>query len=282
MSLINNKDLLDSLKMRIPSDCQIIRIGDLFAFQLDLLIDSCPDIWHGSFLRINGLSPSPFDSLNTGYRSGDKKRNIEKNMELIKTSLNSKVNNLVILDLCHTTNVEFISQTFRKNQLILSQTDAVISTHKKHCLFISTADCNPIFLIDRANKLISIVHAGWKGLVGKIITKTLNEMINRGAEKKNIIAGIGPSIGPCCYKLKNPKQQELTEWKKYLFSVENGLTAIDLWTAAEYQLIDYGIPKQNIQVSRFCTSCNEDLFFSFWKRKPLTGRFASLIFRNDS
>ncbi len=277
-SFTKSFDPLGLLSRRIPNGLTLIKSGDLYALQLDLLKDINKRVWHGSFLRINGVSKPPFYSLNTGYSSGDEKCNIEKNQELILNSLGFSRENVAIPELCHTTNVGYLTSNNQKKKIFFANTDAVISSSFRHCLFISTADCNPIFLIDRYKDLIAIVHSGWKGLVGNIIEKTIQKMVSNGSLLQDIFAGVGPSIGPCCYKLREPAQNKMPEWKNYLSSSEDGLTAIDLWKPAEDQLINAGVPRANIQIARFCTSCNEDLFFSYWKGKPLTGRFASVIF----
>jgi YfiH family protein len=279
-SALDKFNSLNALNRKMTKGLSLIQVGGLYAVQMDHLASETGAFWHGSFLRLNGVSKPPFDSLNTAFSSGDKRAHVQRNRKLIIEALNVRDRCVAMPELTHSSNVTTLSSGDGGRNLLLPNADAVVSS-SDHCLFISTADCNPIFLIDPKRSLMALVHAGWKGLVGKIIGKTIEQMVSAGSQACDIHAAIGPSIGPCCYKLRDPAQTRLPEWKQYLTTVEDGLIAIDLWTPVEDQLISAGVMKKHIQNSRFCTSCNSDLFFSYWKGKPQIGRFASVMFRKQ-
>ncbi|MBN8827151.1 MAG: peptidoglycan editing factor PgeF [Sphingobacteriia bacterium] len=68
-------------------------------------------------------------------------------------------------------------------------------------LVILTADCVPILLLDPHNKIIGAIHAGWRGARFGVIESTIQEMLNKGAIAKNIIAIIGPAISQKNYEV---------------------------------------------------------------------------------
>jgi YfiH family protein len=138
--------------------------------------------------------------------------------------------------------------------------DAVITNKKRVALGISTADCLPILMIDRSKKVIAAVHAGWRGVWRGIIERTVNEMIKSFESlPADIMAGIGPGIGPCCYEVGT-----------------DVVTYLDLSRAAQLELTKVGIPPENIETIPLCTTCKEDLFFSY-RRDKKAGRQLSFI-----
>ncbi|MCJ7546972.1 MAG: polyphenol oxidase family protein, partial [Deltaproteobacteria bacterium] len=81
--------------------------------------------------------------------------------------------------------------------------DAVITDKKRVALGIWTADCIPILMVDRSKKIIAAVHAGWRGIWRGVIERTVNEMIKTfESAPADIVVGIGPGIGPCCYEVQ--------------------------------------------------------------------------------
>ncbi len=265
----------------LPPGVHLSTEHELNALRINLLTDIRPDIWHGSFTRLHGVSNSPFDSLNTAYSSGDEPSRVTQNRNLVLHSLDAGKRFIIVPDLQHTCNIHYISKDYtpQDNFITVPHTDAIISNSPDCLIMLSTADCNPILFLDRKIGTIAAAHAGWRGIVGNIVEQVANQMMMHGCSPEDIFVGVGPSIGPCCYKLENPAQLRLPSWKNYLSSAENGLLSIDLWTPVMDQLCRAGIPQQNIMLSRVCTACYRDIFFSYWVDKPATGRFASVIFR---
>jgi YfiH family protein len=158
--------------------------------------------------------------------------------------------------------------------------DAVITNKKRVALGISTADCLPILMIDKSKKVIAAVHAGWRGLWRGIIEKTVGEMIKAfESSPADIVAGIGPGIGPCCYEVGTDVvsllQDSYVEAHQVIQKRE-GRQYLDLSRTAQLELSAVGIPPENIETIPLCTSCREDLFFSY-RRDGQTGRQLSFI-----
>jgi YfiH family protein len=158
--------------------------------------------------------------------------------------------------------------------------DAVITHKKRVALGIWTADCLPIVLIDKPKKIIAAVHAGWRGLWRGVIERTVSEMIKAfESAPADILAGIGPGIGPCCYEVKEDVSslfQNSHDAAHRFIQEREGRTYLDLSRAAQLELESAGIPRDHIEAVPLCTACRGDLFFSF-RRGKKPGRQLSFI-----
>jgi YfiH family protein len=189
---------------------------------------------------------------------------------------------LLTLRQVHGGEVLVVDDDTRSLALTLPQPyDAVVTQKRNICLGIWTADCLPILLADRKKKVIAAVHAGWRGIWQGVIEHTVARMtqISESAPA-DIVAGIGPSIGPCCYEVK----EDVTSLFKNAYAQadqfiqeRDGNTYLDLRGCARLELIAAGIPPANIAVIDLCTSCRQDLFFSYRRDKNDAGRQLSVI-----
>jgi YfiH family protein len=147
-------------------------------------------------------------------------------------------------------------------------------------IFEETADCIPILMLDRSKKIIAAVHAGWRGIWRGVIERTVTAMIKTfESSPADIVAGIGPGIGPCCYEVQQDVKslfQNCYGSTDRLIQEREGRTYLDLSRAAQLELSRAGIPPANIETIPLCTSCREDLFFSY-RRDKQPGRQLSFI-----
>jgi YfiH family protein len=158
--------------------------------------------------------------------------------------------------------------------------DAVITNKKRVALAISTADCLPILMIDRSKRVIGAAHAGWRGLWLGVVQRTVQSMTKTfGCAPEDILVGIGPGIGPCCYEVgsevKSLFQSAFDDPHQFIQEREERIY-LDLSTAAQLELSHVGIPPENVEVIPLCTACRKDLFFSY-RRDNKTGRQLSFI-----
>jgi YfiH family protein len=152
------------------------------------------------------------------------------------------------------------------------QADGIISRSPGAVLCVRTADCVPVLVWAQDMPLNAAVHAGWRGLAQCIVAKCVDMMRALGAQ--NIRAGIGPSIGPCCYEVGREVLDAL--------GVEpringNGSLVVDLRSVARSQLLKAGLEEDAVEVRDPCTACNTDQFFSYRRQGSLAGRNISLI-----
>lgn len=143
----------------------------------------------------------------------------------------------------------------------ISTADGIITQVPGIALCISVADCVPIFLFDTQKKILGVIHAGREGTRKKIVQKALKKLNDDfDSNAHDIIALIGPSIGPCCYFLPTDLLEKC--FNEGLIITEN--KTLDLWKSNEKQLVEYGIKEKNIFNICECTHCN-DKYYSYRK-----------------
>ena len=159
------------------------------------------NINHAFFNRIGGKSTGLYKSLNCGPGSADKKKNILKNLTIVKRIISPKSKKIILLNQIHSNKFYFID----KNSKILRnkfEGDALITNRANLPIAVLTADCAPILIHDEKTKMIAAIHAGWKGAYKDIVIKVINFMIKKGCSTKNITAAIGPCISVNSYEVK--------------------------------------------------------------------------------
>ena len=142
-------------------------------------------------------------------------------------------------------------------------------------LFAFYADCTPIYLVDEKNKAIGLLHAGWKGTVDNIVGEAVLAMTQAyGSKTKDIKAWIGPRIESCCYEVGENVLSKIKDLDLYELPYVDEYT-ISLGAINEALLKRAGV--LNIEVSPYCTSCHNELFFSYRKEHGQTGRLGALL-----
>lgn len=160
--------------------------------------------------------------------------------------------------------------------------DAIITKERQIALCLKTADCVPCFLYDSQNKVIAAIHAGWRGTALKLVKKTLKKLEQLyKSEPNNIFAFIGPAIGPCCYNVGKDVVEHFHFLGKakqdFIQKIKGEKYMLDLKGINAFLLAQLGIPEENIEISDLCTSCNEELFYSYRRDKDKAGRNISFI-----
>ena len=181
--------------------------------------------------------------------------------------------------------------------------DASITNRPNLLLAIQTADCVPILLVDPHKRAVAAIHAGWRGTLARIAAKTIGKMqMHFGTKPADLLAAVGPSIGPCCYEVGTEVAtqflSQFSDAPEYFDEFRTGDepnpiqwlnmmppghqpppkgVLLDLRKANRSQLVAAGLRLQNIHVSDLCTACRLDLLFSYRKEGPPSGRLMSVI-----
>lgn len=156
----------------------------------------------------------------------------------------------------------------------LGQGDALVSNFAGLTVAVKTADCVPILLCDPKTRAVGAVHAGWRGTAENIVAKAVEKMASiYGANPSDIIAAIGPSIGPCCYEVSPEVARRFGKWvpEWEQFSTPGN---IDLARVNRIQLEQAGVT--SIWSAGVCTRCDRR-FWSFRRQKENAGRMFSFI-----
>lgn len=231
--------------------------------------------------RGGGVSNPPYQELNFGFHVGDRPEGVLTNRRRLMESVGVPLEFVVTCKQIHAGNVTIVASSMRgsgafSQDTAIPDTDALITSEPGICLVVMLADCVPVVLYDRKQNVVGVAHSGWKGTVLGVTTNTVQKMIQSfGSRPEDIIAGIGPSIGPDKYEVG----PEVIEKARASFTninvikdAGNGRGFFDLWTANLHQLLAAGIPRENIEVSMICSYTHWDTFYSERRQRP-TGRF---------
>ena len=228
-----------------------------------------PLIFHGVFNRHGGVSLSPWDSKNFSFGLGDKPENVRANRERIKKKLGCT--HLVSAGQVHGSQVYIVKEK-PEDDFEINGFDALITNVANVGLMIQQADCQAVMLFDPEKMAVGIAHAGWRGSVADIISKTVSAMNNAFVTKAvDLVAAISPSLGPCCAEFVNYP----TELPFSFHDYQVRPNYFDFWSISHDQLCAAGVRPENIHLANICTCCNRD-YFSY-RREKKTGRFASII-----
>jgi YfiH family protein len=159
------------------------------------------------------------------------------------------------------------------------EADVAISNDPSVALTVRAADCVPLLLADRATGAVAAVHAGWRGTAAGAAMAAVAALSQAfGTRPEDLVAAVGPSIGPCCYTVgeelvaKCSAHPEASQW----FRGESRLI-LDLWRATRDQLLRAGLEPEHIHVSELCTASHAELFHSYRRDGKSTGRLAAVI-----
>ena len=157
--------------------------------------------------------------------------------------------------------------------------DGLITDRPDVVLCTQYADCVPLFFVDPVRRAVATSHAGWKGTAARIAAVTVDRMCaDYGCRRGDILVGIGPSIGRCCFEVDTPVYEifaKMDEFDESCFVAKPaGKYNIDLWEINRRTLLKSGI-LPNITVTDLCTRCHPDVFWSTGRR--VTCGLAALI-----
>lgn len=237
------------------------------------------NVSHGIFTRHGGVSPEPYASLNMSVSTGDASDNVRSNVAAAFRALERDPATRADLWQVHSARV-VAADAPNGPRDHWGQADALISDRPEVSLFLRFADCVPIMLYDPRRPAVGVAHAGWRGSLNKVAKAAVEAMTERyGSRPGDLVAGIGPGIGPCHYEV-GPEVVEQTRLAfdglaDSLLIVRNGGYHLDLWAANRAALQEAGV--EQIELAEICTACHSHDFFSHRATGGLTGRFGGLI-----
>jgi YfiH family protein len=238
------------------------------------LLGECPGLEHAVFTRLGGVSSTPFASLNVSYDTKDETWKVRENLRRVRAALTSpsllyarQVHGSAILALHERPPVD------HDRPYPLVGIDGFVSSVPRLAMMIKVADCQAVLLFDRKRRVAAAVHAGWRGSAQNLPGKAVRVMIaDFRCRPTDIVAGISPSLGPCCAEFRNWP----TELPESFLPYQVRPTYFDFWAISRAQLMEAGIPGENIEIAGLCTRCHPEVFYSY-RGEGRTGRFAVTI-----
>ena len=232
--------------------------------------------------REGGYSRTPYNSLNLAFHVGDDDATVIQNREALCVLLGLDASRMTCAEQVHGNKVAVVDESIAGSGTVslgeaVRGADALVTNLEAVSLALFFADCVPIVVVEPRHRIIGVAHAGWRGVHADIVENTINRMVEDWAvEPAGMIAFIGPSIGGCCYRvgedLIKTFAEKFSDKKRWLHGGK-----LDLPALVYYQLEKAGIERAGIfSCEDSCTSCRNELFFSYRGDGGVTGRQAAI------
>lgn len=253
-----------------------------------VVFDVHPKVQAWFTTRLGGVSDAPFDTLNLSYGVGDRSEAVTENRRRAVRAFGRTLDEVVMPHQVHRNHIEWVSRQWRgrgsAGRDSIPATDGFLSDDSGVVLAMGFADCVPIYLTDFDARVVGLLHAGWRGTAAEIQGLAVNALNAQGIDPSRILAGIGPSIGPCCYEVDSPVYEAITRVAgSEPLTVKDGTHWwLDLKLANRILLERAGVLPDHIVEAPFCTGCRPDLFFSYRMQGRVSGRMGGYICLNAS
>lgn len=154
--------------------------------------------------------------------------------------------------------------------------DGAWSASPKQGVGVTAADCAPVWIADARQRLMALVHAGWRGVLAGIIQSGVAALAAEGARTSGLLIAIGPHLRSCCFEVGPEVAQRFESVRGALHGVD-GLRVprlradskrLDLSAAIEQASADAGVPGNAVRVCEACTRCRSDIFHSYRRNGP--------------
>jgi polyphenol oxidase len=266
-------------------------------------------LWHGFSTRRGGVSTcyaieGAAGELNLTFTVGDERENVLRNRRLFAEAITGSADTpLFTVRQIHSS---VLVVAGRDSDQKPCKGDGLMTDRPGILIGVQTADCTPVLVADRKRKVVAAFHAGWRGTVRRIVESGIGRMrLEFGSRPEDLIAAVGPGIGPCCYPIGD---EVLTEFEsqfiyarelfhevydtdpvrtKYpmLFLTQHApghspigpSLHLDVAEANRRQLLDAGVKSSAISMIGGCTSCHRELFFSHRGSQGRAGRMLNVI-----
>jgi YfiH family protein len=235
---------------------------------------------------VNRVAPHLFTSRDVSFRGGQ----ADADYARLGASFDLPVGRLVFVTQVHGRVLRIVRPG---EEAGTAEADAMVSMDPARAVAVRVADCVPILLADSRHRAVAAVHAGWRGSSAGIATAVVEAMARLGIPPGDLVAAIGPSVGPCCYQVDARVRASF-----FGASPATGPAALaglrpvvaswfqddgsdhwrlDLWRANADQLESAGVPAAAIHVARYCTAHHLDTCFSYRAEGAGTGRMIAAI-----
>lgn len=256
----------------------------------------------GFTARAGGVSRGEKASLNLSYSVGDSPAAVAENRRRAFQAFGLAPEQAVLAGLVHGNAVARVSSPpagwpwhaaatapagvplrWREGSGFIGAVDGLVTDRPEVGLVITAADCVPLYLVDPVRPAIGAGHAGWRGTVRGVATALVQRMtLEFGSDPARLWAVVGPAIGPCHYEVDEPVMAPLRaalpdQWQALARPAAPGKWHLDLWECNRRQLVDAGLPAEQVLTAGVCTCCERRRLFSHRGQAGQAGRGAAIL-----
>ncbi len=236
------------------------------------IFEAYDDLVFGMSTRDGGVSAGTF-GLNLSMNVGDVPEHVQENRSRFFTALGIGAERMAYPLQHHTANVRIADHPGTYEYC-----DGLVTQKPNVYLAITVADCVPIVMFDPMTNSIAAVHAGWRGTAGKIVKKAIAKLLVQCESRpSNLRVFIGPAAGKCCYEVGPEVASQFPA--SVVEGLGDGKFLLDVKEANRQQLLECGVPEQQIEVSQECTISTPGRFHSFRRDREASGRMMAVIGR---
>ena len=252
-------------------------------------LEAVPFVRHGFSTRLGGVSGGRYASMNLSFTRGDNPADVRENFGRICAAIGVEAEHVVVSAQEHHT-VLYNATAADCGRGITrgrgyTDIDGLLTDEPDVVLCTQFADCVPLFFVDPVRRVVAASHAGWKGTAARIGEITVKRMCSDyGCDTGDILAGIAPSIGPCCFEVDAPVAQQFAALPECgqngagcIREDGGGKFHIDLWEVNRRILLSAGLQPAHITVTDLCTRCRPDVFWSHRAAGKERGSLAAFI-----
>ncbi|TCS94615.1 peptidoglycan editing factor PgeF [Hazenella coriacea] len=231
---------------------------------------------------------------NYAFHVGDRPDMVVENRKQLLDQVGMSIESWTCGEQVHGIDLQLVTSTDRgkgnfTRDTAFSDTDGLITKEENVLLASYYADCVPLYFYSPDLDLIGVAHAGWKGTVQGMAVRMVRKLEELGADPKTLHVAIGPSIDQCCYevdeRVMNAVHQALPDdiqaHQEVLISTKQGKWQLDLRKTNVKLLQRVGVLERNILVTTWCTSCDQDYFYSHRRDQGRTGRMVAFIGKKE-
>ena len=244
------------------------------------------EVVHGFSTRFGGVSQGIYASLNLGIQRGDEPEAVEENYRRFRSAIGAEAKSVVFTnqvhgDVVHTVTTADVGETF--GEKLPLEADGLVTAVPGICLTIFSADCVPVLLHDPVRRVVAAVHAGWRGTANGIVQRAVEKMMRvYGSDPAHIIAAIGPAISKCCFETNEDVPNAMTESMgslalKHIQMLPTGKFLVDIKGLNASRLEQSGLLPEHINMSKECTFCDQEKYWSHRASDAQRGSQAAII-----
>lgn len=261
------------------------RSGDLLYYTFPAF-EQVPFVRHGFSTRLGGVSKGIYETMNLSFTRGDDIAAVRENFRRFCEAIGVSSERVVVSAQAHHTNIYNATAADCGRGVTrergYTDVDGLLTDEPDVVLCTQYADCVPLFFVDPVRRVVGTSHSGWRGTVAKIGAVTVERMCqDYGCRREDILAAVGPSIGPCCFEVDTPVYDAfrgMEGWDESCVRVRPGEKFdIDLWEVNLRILLEAGVREDHITITDVCTKCHSDVFWSHRVTGQERGSLAGFI-----
>lgn len=235
---------------------------------------------HAFFTRRGGVSEGPYASLSFSLAVGDAAEHVAENLRRAGSVLGVPAERIYYLSQVHGRTSHVADESQLAESFVRREGDAVIALRGRLACGVRSADCVPVLVADRETGAVAAIHAGWRGVVARVVPETISALREKSGDFSHLLAAIGPHISAAAFEVSPEVATQLagsSSAKNVVLDGSKGRPHVDLRRIVRAQLLEAGVPEPSIDDVFGCTVTDPERFFSFRRDGGKSGRHLSAI-----